>query len=329
MINNEEALLNKRQEGWARLNELSHKAEGSFRYLSGDEVVEYVRLYRQASADLAYLMTHSSNADVVHYLNALVGRSYAQLYRTPKKGLLANLWEYLATICQTIRRQRRSIYLASALFFAAMIFAWGYMTMDPSARRFFVPPGFESAFDHWKSGVHPERTDQEGALASVGYATHNPTVAIMATSLSVATFGYFAVYSMWQNGAIIGALAAEVSTTGNLPFLFCSIAPHGISEIGGFIIAAAAGLIMGGALLSPGRRSRGEALRIAGKDAMVMFVIAIIMIFLAAPIEGYFSFNPKVPLVVKAVFAIAAFAAWMALFIGFGKSEEELVQQTK
>ena len=329
MINNEEALLNKRQEGWARLHELSQKAEGSFRHLSGDEVVEYVRLYRQASADLAYLMTHSSNADVVHYLNALVGRSYAQLYRTPRKGILANLWESLATVCQTIRRRRKPIYLASAIFFFAMFFTWGYMTVDPNAGRFFIPAGFESAFEHWKSGVHPERTDEEGALASVGYATHNPSVAIMATSMSLATFGYFAVYSMWQNGAMVGALAAEVAPTGNLAFMFCSIAPHGISEIGGFIIAAAAGLVMGGAMLAPGRRSRSEALRVAGKDAMVMFVIAIIMIFLAAPIEGYFSFNPNVPLALKAVVAALAFAAWMALYMGFGKSEEELVQPAK
>lgn len=329
MIKNEEALLAKRTQSWSRLDQLCGKAESSFRSLSGDEVVEYVRLYRQASADLAFLMTHSSNADVVHYLNAIVGRAYAQLYRTPKRPFWANLWHSVGTAAQTVRRRKRPVWLAIAIFFAAAFIVAGILNMDPASRQYFIPPEFESTFDHWKSGEHPPRTGDENMAAFGMYASHNPMVAIMTNALSSATFGIFTVYAMWSNGALIGALAAETATVGHLDFLLISIFPHGISEIGGFFIAAGAGFVMGGALIKPGRRTRGEALRIASKDALVMLLLSLFMIFLAAPIEGYFSFNPAVPDWAKIAFSVVALTAWISFFVGFSKTEEESIESAE
>jgi hypothetical protein len=50
--------------------------------------------------------------------------------------------------------------------------------------------------------------------------------------------------------------------------------------------------------------------------------------YIAAPIEGFFSFNPRVPTVAKIAFIIASAAAW-AMFWGFygRKSEAESLEQ--
>jgi len=311
VIKNEEAMLARSSQAWSRLDELCSKADASFRNLTGDEIVEFVRLYRQSSADLAFLMTHSSNADVVHYLNAIVGRAYATLYRTPKKPFWENVWGYFALAAQTVRRRRRPVYLAMGIFFLAAFSVAAILNIDAGSREYFVPNEWAATFEHWKSGQHQERSGEENMAAFGMYATNNPMVAIMTNALSAASFGIFTVYSMWSNGALIGALGAETASVGQLGFLLVSILPHGISEIGGFFIAAGAGFVMAGALIKPGRRSRGEAVRIASKDALVMLMISLLMIFLAAPIEGYFSFNPAVPDIAKLLFAALALTAWL------------------
>jgi hypothetical protein len=50
-----------------------------------------------------------------------------------------------------------------------------------------------------------------------------------------------------------------------------------------------------------------------------MMIVGLVMIFAAAPIEGYFSFNPAIPQSWKVVFGIVATAGWLAYFIGYGK----------
>jgi uncharacterized membrane protein SpoIIM required for sporulation len=101
-----------------------------------------------------------------------------------------------------------------------------------------------------------------------------------------------------------------------------SIAPHGITEMSGLVISGAAGLVMGYALINPGRRRRGDALKAAGKDALVLLTTATLMMFMAAPIEGFFSFNPNVPVVAKVIFATGSAIAWGLFWVFLGKKSE-------
>ncbi len=320
----EEIYLDKRINGWRRLQELTIRAERSFRDLSGAEIVEFVRLYRQASGDLAFLITHSSNQDVVDFLNTVVSRAYACLYKSRPKKFGAWVNEGLTAWAQTVRRQAWSVLVATLLFFGAGFWAAGMMTFDPPSRAYFIQPGMEELFDHWKKGEFERRSADENLAMAGFYAANNPSVALRTVGLAAATGGIGSVYILWSNGLLIGALSHEMASVGKLGFLYASIAPHGISEIGGILIAGAAGLVIGMAFIRPGRRTLLDSLKHAGKDAFQMSVVAIIMIFLAAPIEGFFSFNPAVPQAAKVAFALVAFVGWMAFFIGYGRDKPEI-----
>ncbi len=318
----EEALLSKRADGWRRLEELCGKASGGFRRLNGPEVIEYVRLYRQASADLAQFMTHSSNADVVEYLNTLVGRAYGQLYRAPAKPLGAVVVSCLRTAAQTVRRSRWFLLASVAVFLAGAVFAGGMLAAAPQYRKHIVPPQMEGLFAAWKSGKHERQTGATSLLMAASYAGHNPIVSIGANAVAAGSFGVATAVILWQNGAILGALAADMASVGKLGFLTVSILPHGVSEIGGIFIAAAGGFVLAWALICPGRRSRGEALRRAGKDSLTLVCVAMAMTLLAAPVEGFISFNPGVPNWAKLAFAAVTLVAWLAFFTGYAKAEE-------
>ena len=317
-MRNEEAYLKRRTQSWRRLEIICDKGEASWKKLSGLELVEFVRLYRQTSADLAYLMTHSSNQDVVEHLNRLVGRAYSLLYRTPTKSFMTIVEEGLYLAASTMRKNRHYFWLSTALFFIMSLTVFGIMLARPDLRHHFVSPAAELNHESWLQGSHAPKNASMGASATTFYATNNPMAGINSVSVGAATAGIGSMYVLWMNAAGLGALAADMFQAGLLPFLLISISPHGVSEIGGFMISIGIGMKFAWAIISPGRRTRGEALTHASKEGFVLFILALIMIFMAAPIEGFFSFNPAVPLWVKGVVAAGAFTAWTVFFTRYG-----------
>ena len=319
---NEEQLMQRRAASWERLELLTRTAERGLKHLTGDEIVEMTRLYRQASADHAAITSSSINPELGDWLGRLVGRSYGILYQAPTRPLQEWLKDSLKAGAVAVRRRRRPIYLVTALFVASSFLAALMLHLNPNVLAVMLGPEYQTVFEGWKSGSHEGRSGGESVAASFFYATNNPFVGVRIAAYSAVTFGILGVYMIWMNGAMIGLLAYEMASVGQLKFLLVSIFPHGVSELGGIFLTTAAGFILGGAVIAPGRRTRLESLRFHGRDALTVLVVGLVMIFCAAPIEGFFSFNPAVPQWSKAAFGITALAAWLGYFI-FYRCETE------
>ena len=82
------------------------------------------------------------------------------------------------------------------------------------------------------------------------------------------------------------------------------------------------GLLFGWALIFPGRFSRGDSLREVGPDALTLLATSVILMFIAAPIEGFFSFNPNIPDWVKASVGGVEVVIWALFWSQFGKGSE-------
>ncbi len=189
----------------------------------------------------------------------------------------------------------------------------------PDTRRVLVPPGLQETFEQWEKGDFKERTAGQSTVMTSMYATHNPTVAIVSAATAAATFGVGTFMLVGQNGMILGTLIHEVRPYGRVGFLLSQIGPHGVPEISGLLVAGASGFVMGWALIHPGRRRRGDALKVAGKDAVVLLATGVCLTFIAAPIEGFFSFNPNVPSALKIGVAITEILAWAAFWVFYGR----------
>lgn len=320
---NEAAFVASRERDWQTLTALCDKADNGAARLKGDELMEFVRLYRRASSDLAQARTQSGNWELVAFLNNLVGRSYGVLYQRPRKRFQEVFVNALAVGAQTMRR--RVWFVVASLFVCLLAgcFTAGVMLTRPDLSYHFVDKN-DPNLKHWKSGERTERTVAESMAATGFYSSNNPNVAMMAGAVAASTFGLGTVVIMWQNGAQLGAYSVEMASVGKLGYFWVSIAPHGATELTGAIVSGGAGFILGWALIAPGRRSRGDALKEAGKDAFVLLVMSMIMMFMAAPVEGFFSFNPNVPNAVKAAFAIVVFTGWMLYWGGYAREKPEL-----
>lgn len=320
---NEQAYLERREPDWQRLQFLCAKGDATVRNLTGDEMRELVRLYRRASTDLAYVRTKSANVALAEFLNDLVGRAYSLLYKQPRTPFLATLLGLLALAAQTVRRRKVFVLISVATFFISGLFAYFIMDWVPATSDILVPPGSEKLYDSWKSGKFEERTDAQSVMMSGFYASNNPRVAIIAGAVGAGTFGFLSVYLNWQNGMMLGSLAHETHEAGTMGNMLASVSPHGVPELSGVFVAAACGMLLGWALIHPGRKSRGDSLRAVGKDAIVLLATSVVLMFIAAPIEGFFSFNPRVPNPIKVVVATIEVCAWLAFWGFYGKENPD------
>lgn len=319
---NEVTFVEKREKDWRRLTQLSDKADTSPANLSREELQEFVRLYRATSGDLALVRTQSSNIQLIDFLNDLVGRAYMALYRPKRGSFWSGCGAAVTAYARTVRKLRVFVYISLAIFFLGTFGSYGLMKSKPELRAFFVPPTLEGAYSEWKYGTMQERGGLEGILATSIYSANNPVVAIRTGAKAVGTLGILGVQSVWDTGAMLGSLAFETAEVNRLGYLLIRISPHGVTEISGLLFAASGGLAMGWALISPGRKKRGEALLAAAKDGLIMYIGGVCLMFIAAPIEGFFSFNPRVPEIAKIIFATVSLAAWLTFYIGYGKTTE-------
>jgi uncharacterized membrane protein SpoIIM required for sporulation len=316
---NEEAILEKRIAGWQILRELLEKSAGRVERLSPEDQAKLLRYYRAATADLANLRTSSSNPEVVRYLNQLVGEAYAVIYRAPSRRFREVLDDALFTVADTVRR-RASFMLASAcVFFLAAVAAFAMMGLRPDLREFLMPPEMQPVVESWTSGELPSRTGAEGVMMTGFYASNNPRVAMFTVGTALPTLGLGTMYILWTNGLLLGSLSYEMAQVGLLHFLWISVMPHGATELTGIVVAGAAGLVIGWSVINPGRYRVSDSIRQNGKDAFVLMGLAVVMMFLAAPVEGFFSFEPGIPLALKAVVALVILTGWIAYFVLYGR----------
>lgn len=316
---NEILFVEKREPDWKRLNALTAKADASPANLTPDELEEFIRLYKRVAGDLAKVRTVSANVELIEFLNDLCAKAYGVIYRAPRANAFRAVGSAIKTAAQTARRRWRALALCTGVFLFAAIFANLCLTFAPDTRDYFVPEEWADMFRSWREGQMPERSFGDSLGMTGFYMGNNPRAAIATGAISASTFGVGSAALVFFNGGLLGALVHEMAPAGRVGYLLARILPHGVTELSGLIFSGASGFVMGAALIRPGRRSRGEALREAGKDALVLLVTAIALMFIAAPIEGFFSFNPAIPSWVKVVFAATSAAAWALFWMGYGR----------
>src|SRR5690606_33179082 len=101
---------------------------------------------------------------------------------------------------------------------------------------------------------------------------------------------------------------------------------HGPFELTAIVLSAAAGMRLGFALVSTEGLSRGDSLARAAKTSLPIMMVAVVLFFLAAIIEGFIS-PSSLPYEIKAIVAMTSSLLLMFYFALLGYSdppEEEL-----
>jgi hypothetical protein len=130
---NADEFVKSRQADWARLSALVDRLQSGGRRPSAEELEALGQLYRAATSDLALAQRDFPNARVRQYLNALVARAHAVIYRGEALDLRRVARFYLQTFPALVRELGPFILAAALLFAVPALVAGIALALDPGA----------------------------------------------------------------------------------------------------------------------------------------------------------------------------------------------------
>ncbi len=257
---------------------------------------ELGRLYRLHAARLARLRDRGDDPEAIRHLNALCVRAYSALYGRPAGQPNAHI-PFAHQLREAIGHTWRAQLVAWILLVAGLLVGGALAAQNPEALHALLPDGM---------GYSPGKLDRLAASAAerarflaadptplaqnllFGSAlfVHNTRIGLLAFATGMLAAVPTVLLQLY-NGILLGAFAS-VFLRDPWPVAFLAwILPHGIPELTAISLCASGGLVLGGAVASPGRHGRSAALRIAANSALLLLAAAIPLFALAAFIESF------------------------------------------
>jgi uncharacterized membrane protein SpoIIM required for sporulation len=302
---NLDAFVSEGTPAWGELEGLLERAGRRPERLGVDGVLELGRLYRVAVADLALARRRFPGDPVLARLEPLVLRARHAIYGERRRG--GSLREFAARgYWRDIREHRALLAVSLTAMFAPTLLAAAWAIHDPAAAIGLVPSAYRAAADphvrHLSAGL-----SVAPALASQIF-TNNIGVTFLAFAGGL-TLGAGTLYVLAYNGLLLGTLAGLTIQAGTFSVFVRYIVPHGLLELSCIAIAGVAGLRLARALIDPGVRPRGEALRAEARGAVLMVLGTAPWLVCAGLTEGFVT-----PQALPLGFALAVGLGWFVLF---------------
>lgn len=308
---------------WARLDALLGRIEKrSVRVLADDDLLALPLLYRSALSSLSVARETSLDRALVAYLEQLCARAYFQIY-----GVSDSAWRDLGRFFThgwpaAVASLWRETLVMAVLTLAGTLAAYALVRADPSWFFGIIPEGLAGGRDPGASAamlrntLYTTQQDGLGVFASFLFG-HNAQIAIFAFALGFAFVVPTALLVLY-NGLTLGAMIAVFADKGLGPNFGAWLAIHGTTELFAIMIAGAAGMRIGTAIAFPGAQERMVALVAAGRTAAVAVAGVVLMLAVAAILEGV---GRQVVTGDGARLGIGAamLAAWLVYYYGIGR----------
>ncbi|WP_078120426.1 stage II sporulation protein M [Thiosocius teredinicola] len=302
---------------WDSLATLIEQAGEPARRRDNDALAELPALYRRVCADYALARHRRYSTGLVEELHDLVQRGHRVLYQRKSIWLWRLIMFLWAGFPNAVRRHWRAFALASALFYVPAFvvgiacyfnadFIYSVMDADSVA-------GMEHMYDpsNPKLGRTEERSDDSNFMMFGFYIQNNIGIGFRTFAGGIVA-GIGTVLVLLFNGVVIGGVAGHLTQLGFTETFWPFVAGHSAFELTAICISGAAGLLLGKAVIAPGRRKRSEALKVAGLEAVNLVVGAAFMLLAAAFVEAFWSPNQAVSHGVK--YLVSA-TLWLLLIL--------------
>lgn len=297
---------------WDRLDQLTTRFGGRTGGSSAAEVDELVQLYQRVSSHLSHARVAYRDPALVGRLTRLVARANGVVYRRRTRSGRAIgqflAWRFPAAVWQSGR-----FLLASAALFLLPALAMGtWVSTSDAALDAAMPEEVRTAY--LTEDFEAYYSSEPASAFATHVTVNNIQVALFAFAggvLLCLPTGFLLVY----NGVMLGGAGGLFADAGELGKFFGLILPHGLLELTAVVVAGAAGLRLGWAVIAPGDRPRGEALGAEARRAGVIAAGLVLAFTVAGLIEGFIT-GRGVPTGVRVAVGVAAealFVTWVVV----------------
>ncbi len=270
---------------WGELEELVRAAGRRSRGLDSDRVLRLGELYRSAAADLAVARQRWPGDPAVRRLDELVARARHLVYAAPHRRLSA-LGFFATGYWRLVAARPLMLAVSALLLFAPAALAAGWAVDDPGAAGGLVPAQYRSVAEPRTQGTDLGLSADEEAGTAAEIFTNNIRVTFGAFAGGI-TGGVLTAAVLLFNGVLLGAVAGLAWGAGNSrPFVELVVA-HGVLELSCIVVAGAAGLRLGWALIAPGRLPRGLAVGQEARRAVLIALGTAPWLVVAGLVEGF------------------------------------------
>jgi uncharacterized membrane protein SpoIIM required for sporulation len=202
--------------------------------------------------------------------------------------------------------------VATALFLLAILWGLAITALQPSLGTAILGPAAVAGLEEGRLWTESLVTTTPPSVSSSGIATNNVSVALTAW-IGGLLAGLGPLYVLVSNGLLLGSvlgLTLHYSMGGELLEF---ISAHGFLELTLILVASAAGLALGRAMVTAGDRPRSLALRDAGRDSLRLLLGCLPWFVLLAVVEVFVSPRPELPVSLKLVLGLSLETAFLAL----------------
>ena len=297
----EDKFINQNSEVWKNLESTLTKLKSKSIYsFSKDELDNFFNTYNLTCGHLSYARTNYGNTNTTNYLNKLVASAHSYIYTTKNFSLKRMLIFLVSGFPQLIKKNLKPILISTSIFLLGVLISFIFTLISTDNAGAFISQ--EMADSVLGRGANEYDSTRNGAVLSSFIFTNNIKVGILAFAFGI-TLAIGTVITLYLNGYMLGALAALYVHKGGSLFFWSLILPQGILELFAIFVCGGAGLIIGYAIINPGKYSRKDSFIIRGKEAIKLVLGTIPIFVIAGLIEGYFTPSAYFTEVAKLIFA--------------------------
>jgi uncharacterized membrane protein SpoIIM required for sporulation len=310
---NQDEFVQARRGEWNELDGVL-AGERPLHRLAPPSIARVAALYRSVCSDLMRARSAGYGAELVAYLDGLAARAHNALYAAPPYRVGA-AWDLLARdFPRALRRRARFLAASAALFVLPFLVGFvGSIGSRHFAAQVLPESMIEQMEESYSKGFDEGRDAGSNSLMAGFYVNNNVGIAFRCFATGI-LFGLGSVFFLVYNGLVMGTVMGAVVGAGYGRNILTFVCGHSPFELTAIVIAGAAGLQMGYALVATGGLTRWGSLRAQAGEIARLVLGAAAMLLVAAAIEGFWSPSaapPRVKWVVAGVLATT-----VALYLG-------------
>ncbi len=317
---NPDHFVESRRDQWQQLESLLQRARTSLHAMQAQEIDTLGRLYRTATADLALAQRAFPTHPVARYLNQLVGRAHAVVYRDPPLRWRALVRFYRQGFPALYRALLPYTTIATLLFVAAAVAAFFVVWRTPDTLLVLGGPGMAPLIHQVERGDLWTDIAPSARSAAAGLILTNNIRVTFLTFAGGMTAGLLTLWVMVSNGLSIGGVFGLLQAHALAGGLADFVVAHGFIELSVIFLAGGCGFFMADGLVRPGPYSRRVALVRRARTGMQLILGSAPLLVLAGLIEGFVS-PSGLPFAVKLGVGLLTGVALHAYWLRAGRGE--------